>query len=161
MLHLRRLALGSLSFRRRQLTRHRATNLRLIVAASLAPRAALRFTLCLRSLGAAERAPVEVKDGETLALTDGTVVRLINAKAPAAPLSWRGDQSWPLVNESKESLSQLASGAEVELRYGGTRTARHGYVLAQVYAVKGNERVWLQGELVAKGLAPSPTTMLA
>jgi len=58
-----------------------------------------------------------------------------------------------MVNEAKEALSKLASGAEVELRYGGTRADRHGHALAQVYVVKGGERIWLQGELVAKGLA--------
>ena len=70
-----------------------------------------------------------------------------------------------MVNEAKEALSKLASGAEVELRYGGTRTDRHGYALAQVYVVKGGERIWLQGELVGRGgspgFIPSPTTMLA
>lgn len=95
----------------------------------------------------------EVKDGETLQLTDGTVVRLVNAKAPTAPIAARGDRPWPMVNEAKEALSKLASGAEVELRYGGTRTDRHGYALAQVYVVKGGERIWLQSELVGKGLA--------
>lgn len=92
-------------------------------------------------------------DGETLTLTDGTVVRLIGAKAPAAPLGWRGDRPWPLVSEAKRALSELASGAEVELRYGGTRLDRHGHALAQVFVVKGSKRLWLQGELVAKGLA--------
>src|SRR6476659_10108091 len=48
---------------------------------------------------------------------------------------------------------EAAPGAEVELRYGGTRTDRHGDALAQVYVVKGGERIWLQGELVGKGLA--------
>jgi hypothetical protein len=43
----------------------------------------------------------EVKFGETLALTDGTAVRLVNAKALAAPLSWR------VVNEAKEALPNL------------------------------------------------------
>jgi endonuclease YncB( thermonuclease family) len=90
----------------------------------------------------------EVRDGETLALSDGTLVRLINAKAPAAPLAARGDRPWP-----KQALTALASGAEVELRYGGAKADRHGRVLAQVYVVKGGERLWLQGELVAKGLA--------
>jgi endonuclease YncB( thermonuclease family) len=95
----------------------------------------------------------EVKDGETLALTDGTVVRLVNAKAPTAPIAARDDRPWPMVNEAKEALSKLASGAEVELRYGGTRTDRHGYALAQVYVVKGGERIWLQSEMVGSGLA--------
>lgn len=95
----------------------------------------------------------EVKDGETLVLADGTSVRLINAKAPVAPLGARGDRPWPFVAESKQALSELASGAEVELRYGGAKADRHGRALAQVYVVKGGERVWLQGELVSKGLA--------
>jgi hypothetical protein len=86
-------------------------------------------------------------------LTDGTVVRLIGAKAPAAPLSYQGTQPWPLVAEAKAALSELAEGAEVELRFGGTRADRHGKALAQVYAVKGDERVWLQAELVGRGLA--------
>jgi micrococcal nuclease len=94
-----------------------------------------------------------VLDGETLTLGDGRVVRLIGAKAPAAPLGWRGDDPWPLVEEAKEALSKLASGAEVELRFGGGRSDRHGHALAQVFVVSGDKRLWLQDELVAKGLA--------
>ena len=68
----------------------------------------------------------EVKDGETLQLTDRTVVRLVNAKAPTtAPIATRDDRPWPMVDEAKEALSKHASGAEV----------------------------WLQGELVGAGLA--------
>ena len=94
----------------------------------------------------AEGSVAEVRDGETLALIDGTLVRLINAKAPAAPLAARSDRPWPFAAE-------LASGAEIELRYGGAKADRHGRALAQVYVVKGGERLWLQGELVGKGLA--------
>ena len=94
-----------------------------------------------------------VEDGETLELTDGSVVRLIGAKAPSSPLGWRGDRPWPLVEEAKQALDQLASGAEVELRFGGTRVDRHGHALAQVFVVKGRTRVWLQQALVAAGLA--------
>ena len=95
----------------------------------------------------------EVQDGETLALADGTIVRLIGAKAPASPLSYRGTRPWSLVQEAKDTLSQLVQGAEVELRFGGTRSDRHGRLLAQVFVVRGEERPWLQAELVAKGLA--------
>lgn len=122
-----------------------------VAAPGLAEDAASAET-CARS--APERhAVAEVKDGETLALADGTIVRLIGAKAPASPLSYRGDRPWPLVQEAKDALSELVQGAEVELRFGGTRTDRHGRLLAQVFVVKGEERPWLQGELVAKGLA--------
>jgi endonuclease YncB( thermonuclease family) len=94
-----------------------------------------------------------VQDGETLKLTDGRVVRLIGTKAPAPPLGWRGDDPWPLVADARAALSRLASGAEIELRFGGRRTDRHGQLLAQVFVVRDGARLWLQGELVAKGLA--------
>jgi hypothetical protein len=68
-------------------------------------------------------------------------------------LSFRGDHPWPLVEEAKTALAAMAQGAEVELRFDGRRSDRHGRKLAQVFAVKGNERLWLQGELVARGLA--------
>lgn len=94
-----------------------------------------------------------VLDGETLQLTDGRTVRLIGAKAPMPPLGWRGEDPWPLVDEAKDSLAALASGQDIELRFGGRRLDRHGYVLAQVFLAGGGSRLWLQEELVAKGLA--------
>jgi endonuclease YncB( thermonuclease family) len=94
-----------------------------------------------------------VLDGETLKLTDGSIVRLIGANAPKAPLGWRGDDPWPLVDEAKEALSALASGKTVELKFGGLRQDRHGHVLAHVFVVAGENRLWLQDELVAEGLA--------
>jgi endonuclease YncB( thermonuclease family) len=94
-----------------------------------------------------------VLDGETLELTDGRTVRLIGAKAPMPPLGWRGDDPWPLVDDAKEALSALASGKTVELRFGGLRQDRHGHLLAQVFVVEGEHRLWLQEQLLAKGLA--------
>lgn len=94
-----------------------------------------------------------VLDGETLRLTDGRTVRLIGAKAPSPPLGWRGDHPWPLVDAAKDALARLAAGKEVELGFGGRRTDRHGYALAQVFVVAGESRLWLQEQLVAEGLA--------
>jgi endonuclease YncB( thermonuclease family) len=94
-----------------------------------------------------------VMDGETLRLADGRTVRLIGAKAPMPPLGWRGDDPWPLVDEAKGALEDLISGKEVELRFGGRRTDRHGHLLAQVFMATSGERLWLQEEMVAKGLA--------
>ncbi len=115
-------------------------------------------SLCLAAQ-ACELSPPEtgtvasVLDGETLKLTDGRTVRLIGAKAPMPPLGWRGDDPWPLVDEAKQALSALATGKAVELRFGGARTDRHGYVLAQVFVVGGADRLWLQEALLAQGLA--------
>lgn len=105
------------------------------------------------SAGAERHTVAEVTSGDTLKLTDGTMVRLIGAKAPSVPLGYQGDKPWPLVDDAKRALSELASGAEIELGFGGTRADRHGNALAQAYVVKGDKRVWLQGELVGRGLA--------
>ena len=94
-----------------------------------------------------------VLDGETLKLADGRIVRLIGAKAPTPPLGWRGEDPWPLVDEAKEAVESLASDRDVELRFGGSRMDRHGYLLAQVFVVAGERRLWLQDELIGRGLA--------
>ncbi len=94
-----------------------------------------------------------VLDGETLKLSDGRTVRLIGAKAPMPPLGLRGDDPWPFVEEAKDALTRLAAGKAVELRYGGAKTDRHGYVLAQVFVIEGDRRLWLQQEMVRQGLA--------
>src|SRR5262249_46523299 len=94
-----------------------------------------------------------IVDGETLKLADGRVVRLIGAKAPMPPLGSRADDPWPLVEEAKEALTRLAGGKQIELRYGGAHTDRHGYALAPVFVVDGASRLWLQKEMVEEGLA--------
>lgn len=95
----------------------------------------------------------EILDGETLKLGDGRIVRLIGAKAPAPPLGWRGDDPWPLVEESKQALDKLASGKQVELRYGGRRSDRYDHLLAEVFVMGEGGPIWLQEELVSEGLA--------
>ena len=97
--------------------------------------------------------PSPVCDGETLKLADGRIVKLIGATAPAVPLGWRGDDHSPLVEEATVALEALAANKRVELRFGGSRTDRHGSLLAQVFAVTGDRRLWLQEELVGKGFA--------
>ena len=67
-------------------------HLRHVTLGSLLAATSLSFPLLPASAFACELSEpqkgtvAEVKDGETLALTDGTVVRLVNAKAPTAPM---------------------------------------------------------------------------
>ncbi|HEX2449056.1 MAG TPA: thermonuclease family protein [Methyloceanibacter sp.] len=125
-----------------------------LVFAGAAWLAASCFAARACDLPAPETATVAgVIDGETLRLTDGRSVRLIGAKAPMPPLGWRGDDPWPFVEEAKDALAALANGKEVELKFGGRRLDRHGHLLAQVFLVSGESRLWLQEELVVQGLA--------
>jgi endonuclease YncB( thermonuclease family) len=105
-------------------------------------------------LPAGETATVaSVQDGETLSLTDGRTVRLLGIKAPSPPLGWKGEDPWPFVAEAKDALSKLTSGAVVELRFDERRSDRYSHVLAQVYVVRGETKTWVQGALIAEGLA--------
>jgi endonuclease YncB( thermonuclease family) len=95
-----------------------------------------------------------VTDGETLQLSDGRTVRLGGVKAPSPPLGWKGEEPWPFVAEAKDRLTRaLPNGAKIELRFDERREDRHGHLVAQVYIIKGADRVWLQEALVAEGLA--------
>jgi endonuclease YncB( thermonuclease family) len=92
----------------------------------------------------------EVIDGDTLVLDDGTVVRLVGIQAPKLPLGRAGFRPWPLAAKAKAALEALGLGHRVALAYGGRRRDRHGRALAHLYDEAGR---WLQGELLAQGLA--------
>ena len=95
------------------------------------------------------RAVARVVDGEPLVLDDGRRLRLIGALAPRAGDAGAAPGSWPAENETRAALAALVEGRSVALWHDGTRTDRYGQMLAQVTV--GAE--WLQGALVARGLA--------
>lgn len=92
----------------------------------------------------------EVMDGDTLVLEDGREVRLVGIQAPKLPLGRAGFETWPMAEAARAALAQLALGRPVTLGYGGRRIDRHGRALAHLYRDDG---LWLQGALVARGLA--------
>jgi len=99
-----------------------------------------------------------VVDGETLALADGREVRLLGIKAPAPPMDWTSGAAWPFEVEAKEALAKILAvagqpGAKIELRFDSRHEDRYGHVLAQVFMQRDGTQVWLQEELVARGLA--------
>jgi endonuclease YncB( thermonuclease family) len=87
-----------------------------------------------------------VIDAETIALDDGTEVRLIGA-LPSRSLDAASDGS------AVAAIEDAVRGRSVELRYGGRRSDRYGRRLAQVFAIDGDAKVWLQGKLVESGRA--------
>ena len=92
-----------------------------------------------------------VVDGDTVTLDDGRLVRLVGIQAPKLPLGRSGFKAWPLALESKALLETLILGQEVHLRLGTTAQDRHGRVLAHVVRIA--DGVWLQGQMLATGLA--------
>jgi micrococcal nuclease len=95
---------------------------------------------------------VRALDGETLILSDGRELRLIGAMAPPPPRAREADRK-SFREEARDALDALAAGNPVEIRYGGARGDRHGRILAHAFVLRGEERIWLQGALIERGLA--------
>ncbi len=93
---------------------------------------------------------VEIVDGDTLVLADGRQVRLVGLQAPKLPLGRPGFKAWPLAEEAKAALAELALGRAVTLGYGGRLIDRHGRALAHLFDEAG---VWIQGALIDRGMA--------
>jgi micrococcal nuclease len=93
---------------------------------------------------------VAITDGDTLELDDGRIVRLVGIQAPKLPLGRRNFPTWPLAPESARALSELALNRSLTPWFGGARQDRHGRVLAHLGREDG---VWIQGEMLARGLA--------
>ncbi len=93
---------------------------------------------------------VEVIDGDTVVLDDGSQVRFVGIQAPKLPLGRKGFEEWPLAQEAKDHLVRVALDRTVALRYGGARKDRHGRRLAHLYLEDGT---WLQGAMLSAGLA--------
>lgn len=91
----------------------------------------------------------EVVDGDTVRLDDGRQVRFTGIQAPKLPLGRSGFRAWPLADAAKAALETLSLGRTASLGYGGRREDRHRRILAQVFV----DGVWLQGEMVRRGLA--------
>jgi len=101
----------------------------------------------------AARAVVKVVDAETLALDDGSEVRLLGALPPRALDGGAEDGAWPLETAAKAELERLALGKSVELGFSGRRVDRYGRLLAQVFVRDGSDRLWLQGAMLRAGHA--------
>lgn len=93
---------------------------------------------------------VEIIDGDTLVLEDGREVRLVGIQAPKLPLGRPDFKAWPLAEEARAALVELAEGQALTLHAGGARMDRHGRVLAHLVRADG---LWIQGEMLRRGMA--------
>jgi endonuclease YncB( thermonuclease family) len=97
-----------------------------------------------------------VTDTLALGLEDGRTVRLAGVELPLPPLGRPLDADWPPTREAKRALAALAVGHALTLR-GTIETDRHGRLVAQAETADGD---WLEGALLAKGLARVQTAPL-
>ena len=94
---------------------------------------------------------VEVVDGDTLVLDDGRELRLVGIQAPKLPLGRAGFEPWPLAEEAKAALAELALGRALAIAPGPAPFDRHGRLLAHLYQAESG--LWVQGALLERGLA--------
>ena len=95
-----------------------------------------------------------IVDGDTLYLNSGLKVRLSALQAPKLPLGRPDFEAWPLAEDAKDTLSNLALGRQVQLYYGGLTRDRYDRALAQVYLLdkNGKRDIWLQEAMIQKGM---------
>jgi micrococcal nuclease len=120
----------------------------------------------------AQRAVTAVLDGGVLRLDDGSELVLagilpprppneepdtdvqVATLDPDVPGSVRPAQTvWPPAQQTLEALKALTIGKTIEPSTIGRQRDRYGRMLAQVSLVGSNDAGWLQGLLVARGLA--------
>lgn len=104
-----------------------------------------------------ERGPARtvsrIIDGETLALDDGSEVRLVGALAPRALDAGAAEGAWPIEQAAREALGALVLGKTIELAFAGERIDRYGRQQAHVFVIDGERRIWVQGHLLEQGMA--------
>lgn len=100
------------------------------------------------------RSVVKVIDGETLALDDGSEVRLIGALSPRLPDAGADTSFWQPERDARAELEQAALGKSVDLAFApGVRHDRYRRLLAHVFVHTGDGRAWLQGHMLEAGHA--------
>lgn len=87
----------------------------------------------------------DAADGNTLHIAGGAMLRLAGIGAP-----WQGAGA----EEARRALQQLAGGKALKVLPAQGGSDRHGRLPAQIFAQSGDRWDWVQGEMVAMGLAP-------
>ncbi len=92
-------------------------------------------------------------DGDTLELSlpikDTTLVRLASVVAPLPPANAPADKPWPPTLATRSGLSALILGRCLSILPDAPPVDRYNRLYAQVY---GDDGMWVQGELVRRGL---------
>ncbi|MCC0056890.1 MAG: thermonuclease family protein [Rhodobiaceae bacterium] len=96
---------------------------------------------------------IRVIDGDTVELSDSTMVRLVGIQAPKLPLGRPGFKAWPHGEEALAALEQVCLDKRVGMRFGGRRVDFNGRRLAHLFVESDGEPLWLQQWMIAEGHA--------
>ncbi len=97
-----------------------------------------------------------VTDGRTFTLADGREVRLAAIEVPLMPpveQSNRASSAAPGAVAAKNALDALAGGDTVVLRRAQIASDRYGRIVAYAYTERDGDELFVQGEMIAAGLA--------
>lgn len=89
-----------------------------------------------------------IVDFRTFGLADGRIVRLAGLDLPPTA-------ALPILDTAKAALADLVLGRTVRMWFSGTRIDRYGRLVVLAYDEQGQ---WLQGALLARGLARVEST---
>jgi micrococcal nuclease len=135
----------------------------LVLMALSGPLAAADDRFAVLGLDLGERVLIDTaRDGQTLRLADGRELRLAGIDAPQLLSPRVGVRERPdaslaaLIGAAKAALTGLAAGREAILHYERQRSDRYDRVIAHVQTTAAD--IWLEGELLARGLARVHTT---
>lgn len=99
------------------------------------------------------RAVARVIDAQTLALDDGTEVRLSGILAPLGQDHGSDALAWAPEREARDALKGLLAGGRIELSGDQIKHDRYGRVLAHAMTTLNGQRTWIQGTMVSQGHA--------
>lgn len=91
----------------------------------------------------------EIIDNASLRLEDGAVIVLAGIKPPPDP----GRTPSAFAEAARATLQRLVLRRRIEIALAAKSPDRHGRLIAQVFTVKGGDRVWVQRRMVQTGLA--------
>jgi endonuclease YncB( thermonuclease family) len=94
---------------------------------------------------------VQVMDGDTLRLSSGYTVRLLDINTPELPHEGRAGQ--PLAPEATAALKAMVLGQTVQVQVGARVYDAYDRVLGHVFLAKNVPNRWVNGGMVASGLA--------
>jgi micrococcal nuclease len=136
------------------LTARRVTALALVMLAWPATTSAADDApTCSGLQPAAQRTVTRIIDGETVALDDGSELRLIGALAPRALDAGAEPGLWPMEVAAKGELQAIVLGKSIDIMLGREPTDRYGRLQGHAFVHAGGQRHWLQGHLLEQGLA--------